>query len=61
MHLAVSPPSLAFLKQQLGEGVLDRVESLEGWEPLHRYIASLAGEEGGLSTSVNTSEPLLMH
>ena len=49
-----SSSSLSFLKEQLGEGMLDRVEGLEGWEPLQRYITSLVGEEGAVAA--NTSE-----
>ena len=51
------PPScrLTYLKEQLGEGVLEKVEEREGWEPLHRYVVSMIGEDK--TAAVNTSEP----
>ena len=45
---------LPYLKEQLGEGVLERVEEKEGWEPLHRYVVSIVGEDK--TAPANTSE-----
>lgn len=47
-------PRLQYLMDQLGEGVLEETEGMEGWEPLHRYVASLKREES--QTAANIGE-----
>ena len=48
--------SLAFLRGQLGEGVLEEVVKKEEWKPLLNYLCSLEKYQAGMGGTKNGEE-----